>query len=70
MSEKLNLLSLCLRAQKLNSDKRITGNALIQIVDEILQEKKRGLYLRQIQKVIDRLVFDHIGYPEVQISNH
>ncbi len=69
-TEKINLRSVWLKAQKLNSDKRITGNALIQIVEEILQEKKRGLSFRQIQKVIDRLVFDHLGYPEVQVSNH
>lgn len=69
-NEKLMLRSLWLRAQKLNSNKRITGNALIQIVLEILQEKKRGLTLRQMQKVIDRLVVEHLGYPEVPLSSH
>ena len=56
------------RAQKLNSDKRITGNALIEMVDEILTEKKRGLPLTQIQKIVDRLVYDHNGMPEIPVS--
>ncbi|QDK39211.1 hypothetical protein DOE51_17245 [Bdellovibrio sp. NC01] len=62
------LKGICERAEKLNSDRRITGNALIEMVDEIITEKKRGLPLDQIQKIIDRLVFDHIGMPEVPVS--
>lgn len=69
-TEKLILRSLWLRAQKLNSNRRITGNALIQIVDDILQEKKRGLPTRQIQKIIDQIVFSHLEYPEVHTSSH
>ncbi len=69
-NEKLILRSLWLRAQKLNASRRITGNALIQIVSEILLEKKRGLSFLQIQKVIDGLVFSHLGYPEVTVSPH
>ncbi len=60
-----NLKGIVERSQKLNSDHRITGNALIEMVDEILSEKKKGLPLIQIQKVIDRLVMDHHGLPEV-----
>lgn len=67
-SEKLILRSIWLRAQKLNSNRRITGNALIQIVDKILQEKKQGLSLKQIQKIIDKIIFEHLDYPEISIS--
>lgn len=56
------------RAEKLNSDKRITGNALIEMVDEIITEKKKGLAMDQIQKIVDRLVFENNGVPEVPIS--
>ena len=56
------------RAAKLNSDKRITGNALIEMVEEILTEKKKGLPMEQIQKIIDRLVFENNGVPEVNVS--
>lgn len=56
------------RAQKLNSERRITGNALIEMVEEIIAEKKKGLALDQIQKIIDRLVLEHNGMPEVSLS--
>lgn len=62
------LKGICERAEKLNSDKRITGNALIEMVDEIITEKKRGLPLEQIQKIVDRLVFDHNGMPEIPVG--
>jgi Uncharacterized conserved protein len=55
------------RAAKLNSS-RITGNALIELVEEILVEKRKGLPLEQIQKIIDRLVFEQNGMPEVPVS--
>lgn len=57
------------RAQKLNSEKRITGNALIEMVEEIIIEKKKGLAFDQIQKIIDRLVLEHNGMPEVPLSD-
>lgn len=56
------------RAQKLNSDKRITGNALIEMVDVLVSEIKRGLPMEQIQKIIDRFVFEHNGLPEASSS--
>ncbi|MFS4458623.1 hypothetical protein [Bdellovibrio sp. HCB2-146] len=62
------LAGLSQRAQKLNSDKRITGNALIEMVDQIITEKKKGLPAEQIQKIVDRLVFEHNGMPEVATS--
>lgn len=58
------------RAVLLNSDNRITGNALIEIVEEIIQNQKKGLPSHQVQKLIDRLVFNHLGFPEVHLSRH
>ncbi|MFM6927427.1 MAG: protein adenylyltransferase SelO family protein [Bdellovibrio sp.] len=58
------------RAELLNSEKRITGNALIEMVDEILTEKKRGLPLDQIQRIVDRLVIENNGMPEVPVSRY
>lgn len=62
------LKGLAKRAEKLNSDQRITGNALIEVVEEILNEKRRGLSAGQIQSIIDRLVFENSGMPEVNCS--
>lgn len=58
------------RAKSLNSEKRITGNALIEIVEAILTEKKRGLSYDQIQKIVDRFIHDHLNLPEAPISRH
>lgn len=62
------LQGLSQRAKKLNSDRRITGNALIEIVEEVLEQKRRGLPLPDIQKVVDRLIMEHVGFPEVSMS--
>lgn len=62
------LKGICDRAEVLNSDKRITGNALIEMVDAIITEKKRGLSMTQIQRIIDRLVFENSGVPETPVS--
>lgn len=62
------LPELSRRATALNSEQRITGNALIEIVNEMLAQKRRGLELEDIQKIIDRLVFAHNGQPEVPVS--
>jgi uncharacterized protein YdiU (UPF0061 family) len=64
------LTGMAERAEKLNTDKRITGNALIEIVDEVLQQRRRGLSLDQVQKIIDRLVYEHAGLPEVGVSKY
>ena len=53
------------RAFLLNSDNRITGNALIGIVDEIILSQQNGLPPRQVQKLIDRLVLSHVDFPEM-----
>lgn len=67
-STKITLEKLNQRSQILNTEKRITGNALINIVNFILEEKKRGLSPQNIQRVIDRLVFEHLDMPEVRLS--
>jgi hypothetical protein len=67
-SSKVVLEKVKERAKVLNSEKRITGNALINIVDFILEEKKKGLSPRGVQRVIDRLISDHLDIPEVVIS--
>jgi uncharacterized protein YdiU (UPF0061 family) len=66
--KKMTLQKLKHRSGLLNSEKRITGNALINIVNFILDEKKKGLSASGIQRVIDRLVLEHLDYPEVQTS--
>ncbi len=62
------LTKLNSRAQILNSEKRITGNALINIVGFILDEKKKGLPPQHIQRVIDRLAFEHLDMPEIPLN--
>ncbi|MFN9068960.1 MAG: protein adenylyltransferase SelO family protein [Bdellovibrionales bacterium] len=68
--KKVTLQKLKSRSEILNSEKRITGNALINIVNLILEEKKKGLSATGIQKVIDKLVLEHLDYPEVQLSRN
>ncbi len=58
------------RAQCLNSEKRITGNALIEIVEAVLLEKKRGLSYDQIQKIVDSFIHDNLSLPEAPISRY
>jgi hypothetical protein len=58
------------RAQCLNSEKRITGNALIEIVEAVLLEKKRGLSYDQIQKIVDRFIHDNLDLPEGPSNRH
>lgn len=62
------LKGLAERAAKLNSDKRITGNALIEVVEEIITAKKKGLSMEQVQKIVDRLVYENNGMPEITVS--
>ena len=58
------------RALKLNREDRITGNALIQIVFELMDQRKKGTSHIEIQKVIDQLIYSHLDMPEVKISRH
>lgn len=56
------------RAQILNQETRVTGNALIQIVFELMNQLKKGMPLDRMQPLIDQLVFSHLGFPEVDLS--
>jgi hypothetical protein len=58
------------RADRLNSELRITGNALIQIVNEILDQKKKGLDHQSIQNVIDHFILQHLNFPEVKSGKY
>jgi uncharacterized protein YdiU (UPF0061 family) len=64
------LVGVAERSSKLNSEKRVTGNALIQIVDELLTQTKKGMPSKDVQKYIDRLIIEHVGLPEVKYSRH
>lgn len=44
------------RAARINNGSRITGNALIHIVDEILRYRRRGLSDAEVQAAIDELI--------------
>jgi hypothetical protein len=59
---------LAQRAERLNREDRITGNALIQIVFELIKENKKGLKPAELQALIDQLIYNHLGLPEVEIS--
>jgi uncharacterized protein YdiU (UPF0061 family) len=56
------------RAKVLNREDRVTGNALIQIVFEIINQVKRGMSYSQVQALIDQLNFQYLGIPEVELS--
>ncbi|MFZ4402758.1 MAG: hypothetical protein ACOYOK_01535 [Pseudobdellovibrionaceae bacterium] len=64
-----NLKTLVKRSNSINSENRITGNALIEIVDQILAEKGKGLKNSQIQNLIDKIISEHANYPEIKKSN-
>lgn len=44
------------RSTKINAESRITGNALIHIVDEILRYRRRGLSDAEVQHAIEDLI--------------
>jgi uncharacterized protein YdiU (UPF0061 family) len=56
------------RAKILNREDRITGNALIKIVFEIMAQLKKGMPISQVQPLIDQIVFSQLGMPEVALS--
>jgi uncharacterized protein YdiU (UPF0061 family) len=58
------------RAAQLNKPDRITGNALIQIVFEIMSNLKKGMALKEVQKIIDQLVHSQVGMPEVNADRY
>jgi hypothetical protein len=62
------LRSFADRSSKLNREDRVTGNALIQIVFEIMDQIKKGMSFKQLQGVIDQFVQSYLGMPEVELS--
>lgn len=66
---KTALNGICERANKLNHENRITGNALIQIVDEILTQRRRSVPHETVQAWIEQLIFSHLDMPEVETGN-
>lgn len=66
---KKGLEEFCVRAKLLNSEKRITGDGLVELVEEILEERSRGLSAGETQRIIDRLVFENLKMPEVKLSH-
>lgn len=58
------------RASRLNAPERMTGNALIEIVDEVLTHRKRGVPVESIQGIIDRVIFGYVGLPEVKVAKN
>ncbi len=52
------------RTESINRPDRITGNALINIVGEILREKKQGLKDGDIQQIMDQFILSQCLHPE------
>ncbi|MCB0392612.1 MAG: hypothetical protein KDD58_15085 [Bdellovibrionales bacterium] len=58
----LFLQSLNARSQKWNKEERVTGNALLYIVNEIIENRSKGLKHEEIQKVIDNFIASQVTY--------
>lgn len=56
--------TLLQRATVLNREDRITGNALIHIVDEIIESRKKGFSDADLQKVMDEFIKNQSMPPE------
>jgi uncharacterized protein YdiU (UPF0061 family) len=61
--------SVHVRAERINHESRITGNALIQIVDEILRYRRRGLSDTEIQTAIEELIAAQTLNPDFRQPN-
>jgi hypothetical protein len=61
---------ICQRAALINREDRITGNALIQIVDEILEQRAKGMRASEVQKLIEQIIFSYVGLPEVDLKGY
>jgi hypothetical protein len=59
-------LDIAVRAHDLNREEKLTGNALIHIVDAILSHKSHNGPLNNIQAAVDRVVDMHRGRPETE----
>jgi hypothetical protein len=64
------LARLSERAKKINREDKITGNALIQVVEEIMTASKKGLSPYQMQNIIDQIIMNYLDMPEVQTSRY
>lgn len=56
------------RATRINHETRITGNALIHIVDEILRYRRRGLTASEVQTAIEDLIDAQTLNPDFRSS--
>jgi uncharacterized protein YdiU (UPF0061 family) len=61
---KAEVRGLCERALTLNANQRMTGNALIAIVNSLLEHRQKGLPADSVQKLIDQLIHSQMGMPE------
>lgn len=64
------LEDLNFRVKKINNLHQLTGNALVEIVNYIIEEKKKRLPFGGIQKIIDRLTYESLQIPEARMSVH
>jgi hypothetical protein len=69
----LQIKNMAAQSGLLNSEKRITGNALIQIVDELMTQLKKGplkkgLTAEEMQGCIDKIILQYLEIPEVKKS--
>ncbi len=58
------------RAATINNESRVTGNALIHIVDEILRYRRRGLSDAEIQMAIEQLITAQTLNPDFTPPGH
>jgi hypothetical protein len=56
----LFLQSLLIRQKKLQENEKLTGNALIHVVDQIMEYKKKGMAHSEIQWVIDQFILGKV----------
>lgn len=57
------------RAVAINNESRVTGNALINIVDDILRYRRRGLSDAEIQSAIEQLIVSQTLNPDFTAQN-
>lgn len=60
------LFQLSERAAKINRSTRLTGNALIHVVDELLKARRKGFSDMAIQEVMNAIIDDQSLSPEMQ----
>lgn len=65
----VTIASMQVRAKLINSQERITGNALINIVLELLQQRRRGLSDSEIQLAMDQFIAAQTLNPDSHLSS-